>query len=236
MAIAYNPSILTNGLVLCLDAANAKSYPGSGTSWTDLTNPTTIGTLTNGPTFSSTNGGNIVFDGTDDYVNVPHNASYNLGTAFTIIMVTSGTSYTGFKNWIVKGSGSGWSNATGWKAHTGNGSFDLSWYWVFGNGTTHVEIPPFSTWSKSNDTWPFYFMAIQRQSDNSFARYLNGRYETTASSLTGSVDTTSSMTIGGGSGEGTINGKIALLQIYNRALTQTELNQNYNAVKSRYSL
>ena len=63
-------SIITSGLVLNLDASNASSYPGSGTSWFDLSGNSNNGTLTNGPTFNSANGGSIVFDGSDDYVQV----------------------------------------------------------------------------------------------------------------------------------------------------------------------
>ena len=62
------PSMVTNGLVLNLDAGNTSSYIGSGTTWTDLTNSGNNGTLTNGPLFNSGNGGNIVFDGIDDVV------------------------------------------------------------------------------------------------------------------------------------------------------------------------
>jgi hypothetical protein len=68
MTIGYGPRIVTDGLVLALDAADRNSYPGSGTTWTDLTGRGNTGTLTNGPTYSSANGGSIVFDGTDDYV------------------------------------------------------------------------------------------------------------------------------------------------------------------------
>ena len=68
MAFNYSPNIITDGLVLYLDAANTKSYPGSGTTWRDLSKSQLNGTLTNGPTFNSANGGSIVFDGTNDYV------------------------------------------------------------------------------------------------------------------------------------------------------------------------
>ena len=68
MAFNYSPKISTDGLVLCLDAANTKSYPGSGTVWSDLSRGGNNGTLTNGPTFNSGNGGSIVFDGVNDYV------------------------------------------------------------------------------------------------------------------------------------------------------------------------
>ena len=65
--LTHSPRIITDGLVLCLDAANRQSYPGSGTVWTDLAGSNN-GTLTNGPTFSSANGGSIVFDGVDDFI------------------------------------------------------------------------------------------------------------------------------------------------------------------------
>ena len=68
MGLAHSPSLVMNGLVLALDAANPKSYPGSGTTWTDLSGRGNTGTLTNGPTYSSANGGSLVFDGTNDYV------------------------------------------------------------------------------------------------------------------------------------------------------------------------
>ena len=68
----YNgPTIVTNGLVLYLDAGNNKSYPGSGTAWADLSGNGNNGTTSGGPTFNSANGGSIAFDGTDDYVSCP---------------------------------------------------------------------------------------------------------------------------------------------------------------------
>ena len=66
MSAHANPDIVTDGLVLCLDAADKKSYPGSGTTWTDRSGNGNNSTLTNGPTFDSANGGSIVFDGSDD--------------------------------------------------------------------------------------------------------------------------------------------------------------------------
>ena len=66
--IDYTTPIVLNGLVLYLDAGNPLSYPGTGTIWTDLSNFGNNGTLINGPTFNSGNGGNIVFDGTNDFV------------------------------------------------------------------------------------------------------------------------------------------------------------------------
>ena len=69
MSLNHSPAIVTDGLVLCLDAGNSRSYPKSGTTWTDLKGSNN-GTLLNSPTFSSSNRGEIVFDFTDDQVNL----------------------------------------------------------------------------------------------------------------------------------------------------------------------
>jgi hypothetical protein len=70
MGLSHSPSIITQNLVLCLDAANSKSYPGSGTTWTDLSGNGNNGTLANGVGYNSGNGGSLVFDGVDDYVSL----------------------------------------------------------------------------------------------------------------------------------------------------------------------
>ena len=72
MTTSYSPLIVTDGLVMYLDAANPKSYPGTGTTWTDISRNNNNGTLTNGPTFSSANLGSIVFDGSNDAIQLNH--------------------------------------------------------------------------------------------------------------------------------------------------------------------
>ena len=68
MGLIHSPSIVTDDLILCLDAANKRSYPGTGATWTDRSTNGNNGTLVNSPSFSAENGGRIVFDGTDDYM------------------------------------------------------------------------------------------------------------------------------------------------------------------------
>jgi len=70
MASSLDPNISESGLVLCLDAADKNSYPGTGATWTDLSGNNRIGTLTNGPTFNSGNNGYITFDGVDDFTDI----------------------------------------------------------------------------------------------------------------------------------------------------------------------
>ena len=74
MSLSHSPLIVRDGLVLCLDAANPRSYPKSGTTWSDLAGANN-GTLTNGPTFDADDKGGIVFDGTNDYVNLGSSSS-----------------------------------------------------------------------------------------------------------------------------------------------------------------
>ena len=75
MSYQTGPRIVTNGLVFCVDAADTNSYPGSGTTWFDLSGNGNNGTLNNGPTFNSANRGSIVFDGTNDWISVTRNSS-----------------------------------------------------------------------------------------------------------------------------------------------------------------
>ena len=83
MGLSHSPRIVTDGLVFCVDAGDKMSYPGAGTTWTDLSKNRNNGTLTNGPTFDSANGGSIVFDGTDDYVNFG-SQTWDISTNLTI--------------------------------------------------------------------------------------------------------------------------------------------------------
>ena len=93
MGLAHSPRIVTDGLVLCLDAASKRSYPGAGTTWTDLKGGNN-GTLTNGPTFDADNGGSIVFDGSDDYVNCGNGSDFSITEQVTLICLDEKTLQT----------------------------------------------------------------------------------------------------------------------------------------------
>ena len=92
MASLGGPNIITNGLVLALDAANTKSYVSGSTVWRDLSGNNNSGSLTNGPTFNSANGGSIVFDGVDDYC--VNSLSNGFTAAMTIITIAKSTNST----------------------------------------------------------------------------------------------------------------------------------------------
>jgi hypothetical protein len=83
-SVHYNPKIVTDGLVLCLDAANSKSYPRNGTTWFDLSGNSNHIDLINGTTFNSANNGVMVFDGTNDGARSFNNLNLSNTNAVTI--------------------------------------------------------------------------------------------------------------------------------------------------------
>ena len=80
--LSGGPNIVTNGLVLSLDAANPKSYVSGSTTWNDISRGGNNGTLINGPTFNSANGGSIVFDGVNDFISL--SGPYSLTKNYTL--------------------------------------------------------------------------------------------------------------------------------------------------------
>jgi hypothetical protein len=122
MAFNYSPKVITDGLVLYLDAANQYSYPRSGTTWSDISRTGANGTLTNGPTFSSANGGSIAFDGTNDYVTGSCNVSgQNITVNTWCYPTTTGVYRTLITNQIFNGVMTGYAiqqrnNGTFWAA------------------------------------------------------------------------------------------------------------------------
>ena len=236
MAVGYNPRIVTDGLVLALDAGNTKSYPGSGTAWTDTVGDNN-GTLTNGPTYSSDDGGSIVFDGTNDYVQLSASSDLNFGTGnFTIegwfnkgattslqTLLCSNKYYTGGNNgnWILR-----ISSAT---------QIALATY----DGTGNLEYTEFSA-STSVDTWHHFALVREGTGTNETKFYLDGVLKgsmTVSKSLTDAG--TNGLRIGeesdSGPGNAPFNGKISNVKLYKgKALTETEVLQNYNANKGRY--
>jgi hypothetical protein len=224
------PTITTDGLTFLFDPGMTASYPVTNTTMYDISGSGNSGSLVNGPVYNNSGTTSyFAFDGTDDRIVVPNNASLNFGTGpFTIIVwVSSPYNLSANRITIQKGSGGGWSDGQGWKVTSGNAGGDLSWYWVVGNGTTHVEVPPASTFSKSNDTYPMGMFAIMRNSNNTIDRFWNGVYNQNFASLAGDVSSSSDLWIGDGYSENSIYGNIAKVLTYNKALSQSELLQNY---------
>jgi hypothetical protein len=233
MAFNYSPKIVTDGLVLYLDAANTRSYPGSGTTWSDLSRGGNNGTLTNGPTFNSGNGGSIVFDGSNDYV------ATNLGTLRSL----TGTRST-LNIWFRTINSSArqvlladWDSSGAQEtARLEVSGFNISSNRVGGtiNGVSN-STPVQSTTSIQNNTW--YWVTILYNGTNT-QLYLNGQLEQSLVTTERGSDSTGNVVIGRAGNFNAFywNGNIAQIQIYNRALSATEILQNYNATKTRFGL
>lgn len=219
-------NIVTSGLTMSLDAGFTPSYPLSGTSWTDISFSGNNGTLVNGPTYNSSNGGTIVFDGTNDYVN---------GTAISSQLTTDIT----VEAWIYITSGpSDWVRIIGTGANpSGNRTFGL---WYFTNrtllwqryGTNNVGIQPANV--LSYNTW--YHVAATTIG-SSHTLYLNGSSIGTSTVAGPWPASSETITIGSAVGIHTyLTGNISITRIYNRGLSSTEILQNYNSQKSRFGL
>jgi hypothetical protein len=213
MALSHSPSIITNGLVLCLDAANPKSYPGSGTTWTDLSGNGNTGTLVNGVGYSGDNLGSLSFDGVDDRA--------ELSSAFGIV-----SQYT-ISYWAKRDA----ENRMPVSTITGDFYWfgDNSWRYVHGGVAGEYYYPkltsiPIGTWQ--------YNAAVYN--GNNVSIYRQGVYQGQIST-TGTANFSSALRIGWwGSNTYAYLGNIANVSFYNKALTAQEIQQNFNATKSRY--
>jgi len=238
MAFVHSPKIVTDGLVLALDAGNTKSYPGTGTTWFDKSGRGNNGTLTNGPTFNSGNGGSIAFDGVDDYVAIPYTP------------VLTPTSSISFGGWAYKDL---WVNVPDSRllSKTQAGGYQLTFssddaFIPTGNvgvlihlgGTyyyTSVRILNYIT-----AKWNHFFATC----DGRYVKlYINGILVSSYDKGSPSPITYSnnnSFIIGAEPGTDTsidgsyFSGRISNILVYSKSLSDSEVFQIYNTQKSRY--
>jgi len=239
MATLYSPKIITDGLVVALDAANTKSYPGSGTTWTDLSGNGNNGTLVNGPIFDDGNLGSIVFDGVDDSVQITKVPSIDFTPTSSFTMMV----------WAKVLDTSG--DFTANRAST-----------VFGRGSTGTSVGIGVLRSTTNAfTWRIGSRAVADiQTSISFTPgtidflglvytptfqyiYRNGiliNTQDTSGGVDGSFQNTFyamgiNRAVTGGNGAWLV-GNVYNATMYNRALSEAEVFQNYNATKGRFGL
>ena len=229
MAFNYSPRIIQDGLVLYLDAANTKSYPTTGTTWSDLSRRGNNGTLTNGPTFNSTNGGSIVFDGVDDWVDSGTSLSLNNESTFSITFNSNVTNTV--KYLFSKAPDTGFARDFSLLIVNNNINF---WF-----GTSSLNYVTLNTPDNSIGSNKWYNVTATR--DGSFSKiYINGNEEASTSYSFVQTNLGHRLNIGnlGNTNFASrfFNGKVTQAKIYNRALTATEVLQNYNATKSRFGL
>ena len=216
------PNIVTDGLVLHLDAANTKSYPGSGTTWNDLSGNGNNGTLTNGPTFSSTNGGSIVFDGVDDSANV-YNIDLGQNGAIDVWFIV-------YELPTEAGSGLMFGQYTKYIIYSNNNT-SLSGLYHFMYHSNGQFVSP-GGFSITTNTW--YNSVVTYNENGEFQSYLNGVLivDSVATNFTSWVNNFTNFQCGGYRSEsGT-----SMVKLYTKQLTAEEVLQNYNATKTRFGL
>ena len=221
MSSIGGPNIIEDGLVLYLDAANTKSYIGSGTTWNDLSGNGNNGTLINGPTFSSENSGTIVLDGVNGRITLGDRPLLRPST-ITHCAWVRGHSFSSWHGIISNMSSWG----TGFSMQIG--IIQRIALMVSGQYLTTSYTPLVNTW---------YFICGTHDASNNNVLYVNGVVENTLSRGI-SYNTNAVTEIGVFYTGGTLplDGDIPTVMTYNRALTTSEILQNYNATKSRFGL
>jgi hypothetical protein len=214
---SYN-TIVTNGLVLSLDASIDGSYPGSGSTWYDLSPYGNKGTLQNGPTYNSANGGSLIFDGSNDYCTAG-NSTRLAPTNVTVSAWVKPSSFTNQGNIVSKSSNLGYR-----MRFQSNGAF-----WMYANGNT-ITSP--STYSINN-----WYHTVGVFSTTGLRMYVNGSLVQSNGTAfapsylifnfyVGAFSTTQEL----------FQGNIGYVGVYDRALDQTEITQNFNAQRTRFGI
>lgn len=216
-------SVVTEGLQLYLDAGNASSYPGSGTTWTDLTVNGRNGTLIGGPTYSATNGGSIVFDGSNDLVQCTGSLTVTAATFVTWIrrngnqgqydgiLFSRGTNVTGMNFQVSNQIGYTWNdafNTYGWQS--GLVVPDLTWCMVAVSVTSTAataylcQTSGITTSTNTVSHTSSLINDIKIAQDEFSTRYFTGN--------------------------------IAVTQLYNIALSAAQVSQNFQADRARFGV
>jgi hypothetical protein len=219
--------IVTSGLTLNLDASNASSYPGTGTTWTDLSGQNNTGTLINSPTFNSSNGGSIAFNGSNQYTITTN--TLTLSNATFIAWIYSNSTQTAFNGIIYSRRAVTNDVAAGMNFQ---GSNQLGYEWNGAPNTYNWQsglIVPNSAWC---------MVAITIQSTQAVG------YLYQSSGITSATNNVSHPTINpvvlnvarDPYSTRLFNGNVGQALTYNTTLTSTELLQNYNATKTRFGL
>jgi hypothetical protein len=233
MALAHSPRIVTDGLVLCLDAANPKSYPGTGTVINNLVSYNKSN-FVGGVSFSSSNKGVFIFDGTSGYISFDQSYNIsNLGGSFSCWMyiddfsvvsghtpgrITFGNTSFDFYNMLAVYNG-----GYGIESNTNSNPDELS-----GDTTPENSVPSIiaGTWINmtvvlSNSQHTFYTNGINRRADSMQDNFVTNNFGEQANAT---------------SYPDFFKGKVGIIQIYNKELTSQEVIQNFNATRGRFGL
>jgi hypothetical protein len=236
MSAIGGPAAITSGLVLELDAGNIKSYPTTGTTWFDKSGNANNGTLTNGPTFNTGSLGSIVFDGVDDYVTVPYQTSLGLSTQGSINIwcyptTLSQGQFAGLLGMTTSGVSGGQSYLIHWRKF--NNTIQAA---IQNNGTYNIIETPLPTsiaWYNFTFTWNGSFLNLYQNGvsvSSPVSQTIN------AQALNTNVDVGGAMFKGNAGIQGYFTGYIPIAQLHNRALSASEVYQNFNATRARFGI
>lgn len=240
MAMRYNSQIVNDGLVLCLDAGNSKSYVGSGTTWIDLIKTGVVGSI-NGASFDATNGGSISFDGINDYVDV--SLKFFNTQKFSMGMWINVTSFTNTGTYLACAVSNGQytifgpTNSYQTYSNTFSGAIQI-------NATTNA-IATVTQSGYATNTW-YHYCAVydgsQTGNSNRFKIYINGVsktlvFDATIPSTAYSVNSTALLGFQiNATAYKYFNGKIGNFSLYSRPISDLEVLQNYNATRRRFGV
>ena len=238
--ISYYGGIVKEGLMLDLDAAKLDSYNRIGTTWNDISDNKNSGTLLNGPTFNSDNGGSIVFDGVNDKAQLLSKLFQGINNfTFTCVIKNIKSTYTFYGGPIY----TEWTTGAGIDNTVGFGIGESA----SGGAVSSTPFKVSMFYQISNVVWQVYSNATIpvnttchltfMKNDNMAYIYINGVLDSTNVTSSGVLDTRTNNPLIGSVGYGAyFNGNIYTISAYNRALSSGEVLQNYNALKVRFGL
>jgi hypothetical protein len=229
MSSIGGPATVTSGLVLELDAGNIKSYQSGSTTWFDKSGNANNGTLTNGPTFNTGSLGSIVFDGVDDYVNLP--TATSLWTSNFTINFYIKSNILG--NQFIFSNGSyGTASANIWFGGGRLNNFAIFFRRTDGTGAIGYNFTLLVNYNILG-----YYSIIYNTGDNTLKLYQNANLvESKNTSLIDPSWMPNGWRIGNSVGWNSVNGNIYNFSIYNRALSSSEIQQNFNATRARFGI
>jgi len=240
MAVNYNTSTVTSGLVLALDAANTKSYPGSGTTWTDLSSSAKNAVLINGPTYDTTNNGFIVFDGINDSAIVTDPSAMRNQNFTVSVWVYPQTQNQALVAMIdfdhINAAGF---LSQGWVIQSEDATTNRNYYLAYYTGSAFQPTGNIGAGKGVQLTTGVWQNLTYTKSGTSVIGYRNGVQilTATAGSSTVSYLTSRNFAVGGSVQQSRpFKGNIANVQIYSTALSSTEVIQNFNALRGRYGI
>ena len=225
------PAIVTDGLVLNLDAANPDSYNGVGTNWRDLSGNGNNGTLVNGTTYGTSNGGYFLLDGTDDYISLPSSNFFNFGTGdFALEMWVNLENINTNPHLITINGNSAYFAAIRMSYYSGNLYSNHS-----STGTSWESAG--ANFAFATDTWSQLIVTRNSGLVKIYVNKIEKDSFSLPTSLMSSGDTQFGKLSNFPSNYHTMRGKVAITRIYqNKGLTASEVTTNFDALKSRFGL